>query len=96
MPYHNSIPDSNRPDDSSSKKSGALKHLVQAEKLMQIAFILPCAMVVGWGAGWGVDHLLHSSWGVPVGLVLGIVAGMVGAIRMAMSAMNSPSSGSRK
>jgi F0F1-type ATP synthase assembly protein I len=96
MPFHNPIPDSTPPDGSGPKKPGAIKHLVQAEKLMQIAFILPCAMVVGWGLGWGVDHLLHSEWGVPVGLILGIVAGMVSAIRLAISAMNPPSSGPRK
>lgn len=57
---------------------------------MQIAFVLPCAMVLGWGAGWCFDHYLHTHWGVAVGLVLGIVAGMVSAIRMAVAAMNPP------
>ena len=66
--------------------------LVQAEKIMQIAFVLPCAMVLGWGAGWCFDHFLHTHWGVAAGLVLGIVAGMVSAIRMAVAAMNPPSS----
>ena len=61
-----------------------------AERLMQIAFVLPCAMLLGWAAGWAVDHYFHMHWAIGVGLVLGIVAGMVSAIRMAMQAMNPP------
>ena len=63
--------------------------LVQAEKIMLIAFVLPCAMLLGWGVGWGVDHFLHTRYGAAIGLVLGIVAGMVSVIRTAMTAMNS-------
>jgi ATP synthase protein I len=63
--------------------------LVQAEKLMQIAFVLPCAMVLGWGLGWCVDHFLHIHWATVVGLILGLIAGMVSVIRTAMAAMNS-------
>jgi ATP synthase protein I len=85
MPFNNPIPDSRTP----AKKSGAIGSLVQAERLMQIAFVLPCAMVLGWGAGWGVDHFFHTSWATFVGLIFGIIAGMVTAIRMAIAAMNS-------
>lgn len=73
------------------KRSGAVHNLVQAEQLIQIAMVLPCALLIGWGAGWLVDRWLHSHWGVVVGLILGIVAGMVSAIRMAVVAMNSVS-----
>jgi F0F1-type ATP synthase assembly protein I len=92
MPFHRPIPDSKPSDGASPKTPGRLNGLVQAEKVMQIAFVLPCAMVIGWGAGWGVDHLLHSHWAVAVGLILGIIAGMITAIRMAVAAMNPPSS----
>jgi ATP synthase protein I len=85
MPFHRPIPDSER----KPQKSPGLHSLVQAEKVMQIAFILPCAMVLGWGAGWCVDHFLHTHWATFAGLIFGIVAGMVTAIRMAMDAMNS-------
>jgi ATP synthase protein I len=92
MPFHGPIPDSERRAESSSRKSGGLDSLVKAERLMQIAFVMPCAMVLGWGAGWCFDHYFHTHWGVAVGLILGIVAGMVSAIRMAVAAMNPPSS----
>jgi F0F1-type ATP synthase assembly protein I len=66
-----------------------MRSLVQAEKVMQIAFVLPCAMLLGWGLGWCVDHYFHCSWATVVGLVLGLVAGMVSVIRTAVTAMNS-------
>ena len=73
------------------RRSAGLDSLVKAEQLMQIAFVLPCAMVLGWGLGWCADHFFHAHWALAVGLVLGIVAGMVSAIRMAVAAMNPPS-----
>jgi F0F1-type ATP synthase assembly protein I len=94
MPFHRPISEEEQPGESNSRsnsrRSGALSSLVKAEQLMQIAFVLPCAMVLGWGAGWCFDHYLHTHWGVAAGLVLGIVAGMVSAIRMAVAAMNPP------
>ncbi len=66
-----------------------MRSLVQAEKVMQIAFVLPCAMLLGWGLGWCVDHFLHVGWATFVGLVLGLIAGMVSVIRTAVTAMNS-------
>jgi F0F1-type ATP synthase assembly protein I len=86
MPFHRPIPETRPPAE---KPSGTKHSLVQAESLMQIAFVLPCAMLLGWGAGWGVDRLLHSHWATFTGLVLGIIGGMVAAIRMAMAAENS-------
>lgn len=73
------------------RRSEGLDSLVKAEQLMQIAFVLPCAMVLGWALGWCADHFFHAHWAIAVGLVLGIVAGMVSAIRMAVAAMNPPS-----
>jgi ATP synthase protein I len=81
------------PDSSSNprKPTPGLHSLVQAERLMQIAFVLPCAAVIGWGAGWFIDSRLHIHWVQIAGLILGIVAGMVSAIRMALAAGNLPS-----
>jgi F0F1-type ATP synthase assembly protein I len=90
VPFNSPSPDS----ENKRKPSPGLNKLVQAERLMQIAFVLPCAMLVGWGAGWAIDHYFHIHWAIVAGLVLGIVAGMVSAIRMAMDAMK-PSGGSK-
>jgi F0F1-type ATP synthase assembly protein I len=51
--------------------------LVRAERLMQIAFILPTALVVGWLAGYLLDKWLHQHWIYLVGILLGCVAGFV-------------------
>jgi F0F1-type ATP synthase assembly protein I len=92
MPFHDPIP---KPDED-SKKSSNLGSLVQAEKLMQIAFVLPCAMLLGWGAGWLIDHHFHTAWAAISGLIFGIIAGMVSVIRTAIATMNSMSPGKRK
>ena len=92
MPFHRPIPEdksSNNVDAADSPKMAApMKSLAQAESVMQIAFVMPCALVVGWGMGWCVDHFFHVHWAIAVGLVLGVIAGMVSAIRMAIQAMN--------
>jgi F0F1-type ATP synthase assembly protein I len=80
MPFHSPIPEKKQPGQS----EGLVGAWIQAEKLMQIALVLPCAAFIGWLGGAGLDHLLHQTWIAMVGIVLGIVAGLVGAIRMAM------------
>jgi len=80
MPYHRPIPDSN----SRGQGSGILGAWVQAEKMLQIALVLPCAAFIGWLGGALLDNWLHQVWMAMAGIVLGIVSGLVGAIRMAM------------
>jgi uncharacterized membrane protein YfcA len=58
----------------------------QAEKLMQIALLLPCAAVIGWLAGAWADSHLHTKWLGPAGVVFGGISGLVCAVRMALSA----------
>jgi ATP synthase protein I len=89
MPFHRPIPEDKLPARPGHSRAPGMHSLVQAEKVMQIAFVLPCAMLLGWGLGWCVDHYLHVGWATIVGLVLGLVAGMVSVIRTAVTAMNS-------
>jgi ATP synthase protein I len=96
MAFNPPNPDSEQRRPDSGKDSGGLASLVQAEKLMQIAFLLPCATLIGYGLGWWIDHHFGTHWATIAGLVLGLVAGMVGVIRMALAAGNTPTSrGSR-
>jgi ATP synthase protein I len=71
------------------KAAGGIESLVQAEKLLQIAFILPSAMVVGWLLGAWADMKLHQSWLTIVGVIFGCVAGLVYVIRLAIDAEKS-------
>jgi ATP synthase protein I len=85
VPYHNPIPEKPGAEKSDrSGMSGMLGAWVQAEKMMQIALLLPCAAFIGWLAGYGLDRWLHQSWMRMAGILFGIIAGLVGAIRMAM------------
>jgi ATP synthase protein I len=52
--------------------------------MMQIVLVLPSAAFIGWLAGYGLDRWLHQTWISAAGVIFGIVAGLVGAVRMAM------------
>ena len=56
--------------------------LVRAERLLQIAFILPAAVVVGWLIGEALDRWLHQHWIYIVGIIVGCIAGFMDVIRI--------------
>ncbi|MFP5210069.1 MAG: AtpZ/AtpI family protein [Acidobacteriota bacterium] len=86
MPYHRPIPRSKqRP-----APSGFFGAWVQAEKYIQIALVLPSAAFIGWLAGAWLDGVFHQTWITTAGIVLGIVAGLVGAIQLAMAYASGP------
>ena len=68
------------------KRSGGLDTLVKAERLMQIALVLPAAVLIGWGLGALLDKWLHQHWIYIVGLIFGAAAGMTEAVRQALRA----------
>ena len=59
---------------------------VKAEKYIQLGVTLPAATVIGWAFGAVLDHWLHTTWLKLLGLILGIVAGFVQLVRVAMAA----------
>jgi len=67
--------------------------LVEAEKLMQIAFLLPSAVLVGWGIGALAESHWHQKWMIAAGLILGCIAGLVSVIRVAFAAEQAASKG---
>jgi ATP synthase protein I len=92
MAFDNRTPGRKTP----SKAAGGIESLVQAEKLLQIAFILPSSMLVGWLAGAWADSKLHQSWLTIAGVIFGCVSGLVYVIRVAMATEKSASSGEAK
>ena len=86
MPYHRPIPDSKQ----NGKDPGLFSAWIEAEKLMQIALVLPCAAFIGWLIGAWLDHHFHQSWIMIVGIVFGGVSGLVYAIRVALAANKDP------
>lgn len=87
VPYHRPIPQRRSGDSRGSGGSGAgiFNAWVQAEKLTQIAMMLPSAGFVGWLVGYGLDRWLHQTWIGITGAVFGIIAGLVAAVRMAVA-----------
>jgi uncharacterized membrane protein YfcA len=86
MPFNRPIPDS-KPQ---SKISSGLATLVQAEKLMQIALLLPCSVFIGWLAGAWIGSKLHQPWIALAGMVFGGISGLVYVVRLVISSSNDP------
>jgi F0F1-type ATP synthase assembly protein I len=57
---------------------GDSKGLGQA---LSMAMVLPIATLVGYGMGYGLDALFHTTWIRYVFLALGTVAGFISLIR---------------
>jgi F0F1-type ATP synthase assembly protein I len=80
MPFNRPIPDPPR-----RKNSAGLDTLVQAEKLMQIAILLPSAAFIGWLFGAWADKVFHQSWIAVAGIVFGGISGIVYVVRLVIS-----------
>ncbi len=81
------------PRDSGKKSDdGGIQSLVQAEKLTQIAVVIPAALCVGWLLGALLDRWLHTHWIYIAGLVFGAAVGLAEVVRMALGAGNPPRS----
>jgi ATP synthase protein I len=85
MPDERPIPDR----ETRKKPPGAMQSLVQAEKLLQIAFVLPSATVIGWLAGAWADARWHQSWIAIAGIIFGSISGLVYVVRLATDAEKS-------
>jgi ATP synthase protein I len=66
-------------------KDRSLQSLVRVESLIQLGFVLPVAVVIGWALGLALDHWLNQHWINIVGLILGAVAGFVYIFRVVLS-----------
>ncbi len=91
MPLNPSNPD----EKPRTKISGGLAAYIQAERLMQIALLLPASVFIGWLGGVWLDHLLGQRWIAVAGIVFGGVSGLVYVARMAMAASMSSAGSAR-
>jgi hypothetical protein len=82
MPYNNPLPDDGRQP---KRDSGGLATLVQAERMMQIAILLPSAAFIGWLIGAWLDKTLHQEWIGIAGIVFGGISGLVYVIRLVIT-----------
>ncbi|HUX44084.1 MAG TPA: AtpZ/AtpI family protein [Terracidiphilus sp.] len=82
MPYHRPIPEARR----RGKTTPGLHALVEAEKMIQIAILMPVTAVLGWLLGAWLDGKLHQQWIGVAGILIGGVAGLAYVIRLALAA----------
>ncbi|MGD0830704.1 MAG: AtpZ/AtpI family protein [Terracidiphilus sp.] len=82
MPFHRAIP----PNKTDDKGGSGFKSYVEAEKLMQIAFVLPSAVAVGGALGYGAEQLLHQKWMLVAGIIFGCISGLYYVIQTAFAA----------
>ena len=91
MAFNNPIPDDKRPRGQQPKRdSGGIATLVQAEKLMQIAILLPSSAFVGWLLGSWADKALHQEWISLAGIAFGGIAGLVYVVRLVLTSGGDP------
>lgn len=72
-------------DDTKSDPKSEKKSWVEAEKYIQLAITLPAATVIGWILGSLLDGHLGTHWIHIAGLFVGIAAGFVQLIRVALA-----------
>lgn len=74
------------PQDPASppKRSAITDSVARYERVMQIAFVMPASIAVGWLIGYGLDKWLHQHWIYLAGIILGLVAGFIEVIRSAV------------
>jgi F0F1-type ATP synthase assembly protein I len=53
----------------------------QFGKYYGMAFLLPVSMLVGYGIGYGLDKVFHTSFLKVVFLLLGLVSGVIELVR---------------
>lgn len=82
MPFHKAIPKK----EGQHGPSNGLMALVEAEKLMQVAFVLPSAVLICWGGGWWLASVTHQKWIEIAGVMFGCVTGLFYTIQTAMAA----------
>ncbi|MFZ0271499.1 MAG: AtpZ/AtpI family protein [Acidobacteriaceae bacterium] len=71
-------------ENGARRPTKVVSSVVRAERLTQIAFILPAAVLVGWLIGAGLDKWLHQHWIYIVGIILGCVAGFIQIFRLVL------------
>ena len=62
-------------------KPGVPKRPGPVGKYAGLAILLPISTMVGYGMGFGLDHLFHTGWIRYVFLCLGTVSGFIELIR---------------
>ena len=82
MPFNRPL----RNSQSRSKMSTGVDAIVQAETGIQIALVLPSAVVICWLLGAWADKHFHQTWISIFGVVFGAISGLVYIIQFVLRA----------
>jgi F0F1-type ATP synthase assembly protein I len=74
------------PESESRAEKRERKAWGQVAKYGELGFLLPACTFVGWAIGAGLDRWLGTKWITLTGVLVGIVAGFVQMIRVALRA----------
>jgi hypothetical protein len=96
MPFNRPIPDQSDSGQPQPRNNGGIQTLIQAEKLTQIAVLLPSAAFIGWLAGAWLDSKLHQSWIGLAGIVFGGISGLIYVVRLVVTSGGDPASAGTK
>ncbi len=69
--------------ESEKKRSETTSLMMEAEKLIQIAVLLPCSTIAGWLLGAWLGRVFHQGWMGVTGLLVGGVLGILYVVRLA-------------
>ena len=73
-------------DEQKDGRESFKRNLAGTEKYIQLGIMLPGAVFIGWLIGSLLDRWLGTHWIYIAGLFVGIAAGFVQLIRIAISA----------
>jgi ATP synthase protein I len=85
MPFNPPIPQSNRRPEKRQKHASPFASLIEAERMIQVSFLLPSSAFVGWLIGAWLDKTLHQTWISLVGIIFGGISGLVYVVRLVMA-----------
>jgi F0F1-type ATP synthase assembly protein I len=82
------VPEPEDKKQDKKEKPSPKSQWVEAEKLVQLGFMFPAAIFLGWAAGWMLDHWLHTNWIKIVGLIFGMIVPIVKLLQVGLDPKN--------
>lgn len=79
-------PNPKRPGEKQGAQSANI--IFEAEKLFQIALLLPSSTIAGWFFGAWLDSRLQQNWMALTGLLAGGILGILYVVRLAYQSLN--------
>lgn len=79
------------PEPPESEAKGPKSKWIEIEKIVQLGFLFPAAIFIGWLFGALLDRWLHTTWLYLAGLGFGILTGFFKLFRIALNPGNADS-----